>query len=206
MSQKTPYVIGIAGGTASGKTTLAQMIKDYAGPNQAELIMLDSYYWPQNSKCFEEKDLLNYDQPQALDLSLLVKQLRQLKAGESVQVPVYNFCEHNRKSETVTCKPAPIIIVEGIFTLWLPELREICDFKVFVDADTQLRFDRRLQRDVAERGRTEDSVRKCWKSRVEPGYLQYSAPTKKYADLVVVGEKENLEQAARSILDRANAA
>ena len=154
----TSFVIGVAGGSGSGKTTVVRRIVDSLGPEQVTLLDHDRYYRDRNDLRLEERAALNYDHPDALETDLMVQHVRALKAGEAVNVPQYDFTRHARLSETHTFQPRRALIVEGILVFTDATLRDLMDIKVFVDTDSDTRFIRRLQRDVAERGRTMDSV------------------------------------------------
>jgi uridine kinase len=179
-----PFVVGIAGGTGSGKTTLAQGIVARLG-SDALVVTHDSYYRAHDDLPYEERCLLNYDHPDAYETELMVAQLRELIAGRPVACPVYDFAAHNRASETHLLRPARVIVVEGILVLADPALRELMDLKVFVDCPADVRILRRLARDVAERGRSVDSVVSQYLSTVRPMHEAYVEPSKQYADLIV---------------------
>lgn len=151
-------IIGIAGGTGSGKTTLTEKLREHFGSNEVSVINHDSYYKRHDELPYEERCKLNYDHPDSFDTALMIAHLRELRAGHPVQVPVYDYTIHNRSNRTVLVQPAPVIIVEGILIFDSPELCELMDMKVFVDTDADVRILRRIVRDVKERGRTLDSV------------------------------------------------
>ena len=153
-----PFLIGVAGGSSSGKTTVAERLAELAGERHLALIKLDSYYVDLSDRPLEEREAFNFDHPDAFDWALLNDHLAALAAGASVPVPVYDYVQYNRSGEVRVVHPAPIVVVEGILVLWEPSLRERFDLKVFVDTDADLRLIRRLRRDVAERGRTPESV------------------------------------------------
>ncbi len=177
-------VIGIAGGTASGKTTLMNNIISRFGEDVA-VISHDNYYKRQDSLSFEQRRHINYDEPGAFDTSLLIYHLDELRHGRSVECPIYDFTQHNRSSEVLTIVPKKVIIVEGILIFENEELRNMMDIKIFVDADADERLCRRIQRDVNERGRTLDSVIEQYLTTVKPMHEKYVEPSKKYANLVV---------------------
>jgi uridine kinase len=179
-----PFLIGVAGGTCSGKTTLSEKLAVLAGGEHLALIKLDSYYMSHDHKPFEERETANYDHPDAFDWQLLNDHLAALAAGATVPVPVYDFTIHDRSSEVRMVKPASIVVVEGILVLWEPQLRERFDLKVFVDTDADLRFIRRLQRDVVERGRTPDSIMQQYLETVRPAHEQFIEPSKRHADVI----------------------
>lgn len=180
-----PIVIGVAGGSGSGKTTVVREIMRGIGPDQVTVIHHDSYYRDHANLSAEDRSRLNYDHPESLETELLVEHVRRLCAGESVEVPVYDFTLHQRRKETTTVRPAKVVIVDGILILWDPALRELMDIKIFVDADPDVRLIRRLSRDITERGRTVESVIEQYTGTVRPMHLEFVEPTKRYADLIV---------------------
>lgn len=180
-----PLLIGIAGGSGSGKTTIAMAVMEEIGEDQAAHIAHDAYYLHQPDLPFEERALVNYDHPNSLETSLLIHQLEELRQGNPVDVPEYDFNLHLRKPEWRTVEARPVIIVEGILILAEPELRDLFDLKVYVDADPDLRILRRLERDIAERGRSRESVVEQYHSTVRPMHLQFVEPSKRYADLII---------------------
>ena len=179
-------LIGIAGGTGSGKSTFAEGLKELF-TNEVTIIAYDNYYKPQDDITFEERLKTNYDCPDALDTELLIEQLGILKGGDAIDIPVYDFCIHTRKKETERIDPRPIIIVDGILTFHDERLRSMFDLKIFADADADERILRRLRRDVNERGRDIDGVIKQYVDTVKIMHGIYVEPTKKYADIVVNG-------------------
>ena len=185
-------IIGIAGGTGSGKTTLTERLRDHFGANEVSVINHDSYYKRHDELPYEERCKLNYDHPDSFDTPLMVAHLRELRAGHPVQVPVYDYTIHNRSNETILVKPAPVIIVEGILIFDSPELCELMDMKVFVDTDADVRILRRIVRDVKERGRTLDSVVTQYLNTVKPMHEQFVEPSKRKADLIVPEGGHNL--------------
>ena len=180
-----PLVIGLAGGSGSGKTTIAQSVVDIVGPEHVILIPHDAYYRDQSALPFEERARINYDHPDSLETELLAAHLKRLRAGESVERPVYDFSTHTRSDETVTIDPESVILVEGILILSEPELRDLMDLKVYVDTDPDLRLLRRLRRDLVERGRTVDSVIEQYQTTVRPMHIQFVEPSKRFADIIV---------------------
>lgn len=180
-----PIVIGVAGGSGSGKTTVVREIIKGLGPDRVTVIHHDSYYRNRTDVPAAERPALNYDHPDALETSLLVRHIETLRAGRAVEVPVYDFTAHERKVETVPALPRKVVIVDGILILWDRELRELMDIKVFVDADADIRVIRRLTRDVAERGRSVESVIRQYVETVRPMHLEFVEPSKRYADLIV---------------------
>ena len=179
-----PFLIGVAGGTCSGKTTLSEKLAVLAGPQQLSLIKLDSYYNAADGKSLGERERTNYDHPDAFDWDLLNDHLAALTAGAAVPVPVYDFTTHDRTNDVRLVEPAPIVVLEGILVLWEPRLRNRFGLKVFVDTDADLRLIRRLQRDVVERGRSVDSIIEQYLTTVRPAHDQFVEPTKRYADVI----------------------
>ncbi len=179
------FVIGVAGGSGSGKTTVVRRIVDSLGPEHVTLLDHDRYYRDRNDLRLEERAVLNYDHPDALETDLLVHHVRELKSGRSVNVPLYDFTRHARLAETETFHPRRALIVEGILVFTDAALRDLMDIKVFVDTDSDTRFIRRLQRDVAERGRTMESVIDQYQSTVKPMHLEFVEPSKRYADVII---------------------
>lgn len=180
-----PLLIGIAGGSGSGKTTIAMAVMEEIGEGQAAHIAHDAYYRHQPEVPFEERAKVNYDHPNSLETELLIEHLAELRAGNSVEVPEYDFSEHLRQSDWRTVEPRPVIIVEGILILAEADLREMLDLKVYVDTDPDLRILRRLERDIAERGRSRESVVAQYQDTVRPMHLQFVEPSKRYADLII---------------------
>lgn len=178
-------IIGIAGGTGSGKSTLTARLREHFGEHEVSVINHDSYYKRHDELPYEERCKLNYDHPDSFDTELLVEHLKALRRGESVQVPVYDYTIHNRSDETVTVSPAPVIIVEGILIFDSAELCNMMDLKVFVDTDADVRILRRIVRDVKSRGRTLDSVVTQYLTTVKPMHEQFVEPSKRKADLIV---------------------
>jgi uridine kinase len=179
------FVIGVAGGSGSGKTTVVRRIVDSLGPEHVTLLQHDRYYRDRNDLRLEERAALNYDHPNSLETDLLVSHVRELKSGHPVQVPAYDFTRHARLTETETFQPRRALIVEGILVFTDAALRDLMDIKVFVDTDSDTRFIRRLQRDVAERGRTMESVVDQYQGTVKPMHLEFVEPSKRYADVIV---------------------
>lgn len=178
------YVIGVAGGTASGKTTIVQIIKDYFGED-IELIGHDCYYKAHDDMPFAEREKLNYDHPQSFDTERMVADIVALKEGKTIERPVYDYSIHNRSRETVTVYPKKILMLEGILILESEELRDLMDLKIFVDTDADERLMRRITRDMAERGRSVESVLRQYRMTVKPMHEQFIEPSKKYADLII---------------------
>jgi uridine kinase len=182
---RPPVVIGVAGGSGSGKTTVVRRIVESLGPDQVVVLEHDRYYRDRNDLRLEERAALNYDHPDSLETDLLVQHVRELKAGRAVEVPEYDFTRHARRSDTHRYEPHRAIIVEGILIYSDAALRDLMDVKLFVDADADTRFIRRLQRDVAERGRTVTAVIDQYLGTVKPMHLEFVEPSKRYADIIV---------------------
>lgn len=178
-------VIGLAGGTGSGKTTVADALVEAAGAGRVTVLPQDAYYRAQPTLDLATRAATNYDEPGAFDTALLIGQIDALRAGEAIERPVYDFVIHDRSSATVGVDPTPVLVVEGILVLVDRELRRRFDLKVFVDAPADERFIRRLQRDVRERGRSADSVIDQYRQTVKPMHDRYCEPSKRYADLIV---------------------
>ena len=191
-------LIGVAGGTGSGKTTVASKIGEVLHKEMV-IIPQDFYYGDNNHLPLEEREKINYDHPDSFDTELLVEHLKNLVAGETIQSPIYDFKEHKRREETKEIKPAPIIILEGILIFVNPALREIMDFKIFVDTPSDIRLIRRIKRDMVERGRTLDSVINQYLETVRPMYERFVLPTRDYSDLVTRGEGD-MEKALQLVL------
>ena len=181
---KNVIVIGIAGGTCSGKSTLIRKIKEEFG-DAITMLSHDFYYKEHNDIPFEERKKLNYDHPDSFDTDLMIGHIRQLIAGESIQRPVYDFTIHNRIDETVTVMPSKVIVVEGILIFENKELRDMCDIKVFIDTDADVRIIRRIVRDVSERGRTLESVVTQYLTTVKLMHEQFLEPSRKYVDIII---------------------
>ena len=187
-----PIIIGIAGGSASGKTSIALKIKDQFSDQKSVLIIRqDDYYKDQSDKPMEERVKTNYDHPFAFDNDLLLQQINDLIAGRPVEEPTYDFVHHTRADVTETCYPADVIVLEGLFVLEDPKLREIENIKIFVDTAADIRFIRRLIRDVKERGRTLDSVVNQYVNTVRVMHDSFIEPSKRYADLINPEGDEN---------------
>lgn len=185
-------IIGVAGGSGSGKTTVARrLVEIFDEPGIVQLVPQDAYYRDQAHMSLEERQQINYDHPLAFDNDLLAEHLLQLRQGVTVPQPIYSFVTHTRLSESQPIKPARIIILEGILVLEDARLRELCDIKVYVDTDSDERFIRRLNRDMLERGRSLDSIQDQYLNSVRPMHLQFVEPTKRYADVIIPGGGSN---------------
>jgi uridine kinase len=180
-----PFVIGVAGGSGSGKSTVTRQVLASIGPEMACVLYQDDYYLDQSHMSPEERRKTNYDHPDAFDWPLMVQQLQALRRGESIEMPCYDFTQDNRASKTITVKPAPVIVVEGLFALYDADLRKMMSLKIFVDTAPDVRFIRRLQRDMAERGRTAESVINQYMDTVRPMHKQFIEPTKRRADVIL---------------------
>jgi uridine kinase len=177
-------LIGVAGGTCSGKTTVSERLSELAGTEHLALIKLDSYYIARDEEPPEQRALANYDHPDAFDWQLLNDHIAALAAGATVAVPIYDYTNHTRSSDVRLVHPARIVVVEGILVLYEPQLRDRFDLKVYVDTDADLRFIRRLQRDVAERGRSSESIVQQYLATVRPSHEQFIEPSKRHADVI----------------------
>jgi len=180
-----PILIGITGGTGSGKSTVAQAIYDSLSEKNIAIIAQDAYYKDQSHLTFEERTTTNYDHPLAFDMDLLIEHLTKLSNMQCIEKPAYDFENHNRKKETTTFYPKDIIILEGILLLDEPKLRDMLDIKIFVDTDSDVRIIRRILRDIKDRGRSLESVIDQYLSTVRPAHLQFVEPNKKYADIII---------------------
>ena len=183
-SAPRPFLIGVAGGTCSGKTTVSERLAELTGEEHLALIKLDSYYISHDDQPFAERELANYDHPDAFDWQLLNDHIAALAAGATIPVPIYDYANHRRSGDVRWVQPARIVVVEGILVLYEPTLRERFDLKVYVDTDADLRFIRRLQRDVVERGRTPDSIVQQYLQTVRPSHEQFIEPSKRHADVI----------------------
>lgn len=184
-------IIGIAGGTGSGKTTVVKKIVEALPPHFVAVVPLDSYYNDTTHMTEEERRAINFDHPDAFDWRLLVHQVKQLKKGEAVEQPTYSYLKCNREKETVHVEPKPVIIIEGIMTLLNKQLRDMMDLKIFVDTDSDERLIRNIQRDCVERGRTVEMVIDRYQKVLKPMHEQFIEPTKKFADLIIPLGGEN---------------
>lgn len=183
-------VLGVAGGSASGKTTIINKVKDYFG-NDIAVISHDSYYKAHDDMPFEERCKLNYDHPDSFESDRMAEDVRKLMKGHSIEMPVYDYRIHNRSKETVTVEPRTVILMEGILVLENKELRDLMDVKIFVDADADERLMRRIRRDMTERGRSIESVLKQYSETVKPMHEEFVEPSKKYADVIIPHGGEN---------------
>lgn len=178
-------IIGIAGGTGSGKTTVAERLVDELGGNNVVLLSQDSYYMGNHHLSMEQRERINYDHPESVDGALLLQHLRQLRQGQAIDMPQYDFSTHNRKEETVKVAPKSVIVLEGILLFSDPSIRNELDIKVFVDTDADVRVLRRLMRDMRERGRSVESVCTQYLETVKPMHDAFVEPSKRFADLII---------------------
>jgi uridine kinase len=184
-------IIGIAGGTGSGKTTVVHQIMNELPQTEVGIISQDSYYKETHNLNFDERALINFDHPRAIDFELLVTHLKDLKEGKTINQPVYSFIKHNRTDDTITTHPRKVMIVEGILILAHPELRDLFDVKIYVHADSDERLIRRLKRDIAERGRDLNEVLNRYQNTLKPMHQQFIEPTKEFADIIIPNDKYN---------------
>ncbi len=184
-------IIGIAGGTGSGKTTVVNQIIEELKNEEVDVISQDSYYQDTSHLSFEDRKKINFDHPKSIDFDLLVSHLKELKAGKNIQQPIYSFKEHNRTGETIEIEPRKVIIVEGILILTHPEIREMFDIKIYVHADSDERLIRRLKRDIAERGRDLEEVLNRYQTTLKPMHQQFIEPTKEFADIIIPTNRYN---------------
>ncbi len=185
LKRATPLIIGIAGGTGSGKTTVANVIVERVGADHIAYLPHDAYYKDLANLPVAQRSIINFDHPNSLDTDLLIQHVRQLKNLEPVDLPIYDFKTHSRTAMTRRLEPQLVILVEGILIFAEPELRELFDVKLFVDTDADIRFIRRLQRDISERGRTTESVINQYLTTVRPMHLEFVEPSKRYADVII---------------------
>jgi uridine kinase len=184
-------IIGIAGGTGSGKTTVVQQIMNQLPETEVGIISQDSYYKQNVGMSYEERSNINFDHPRAIDFELLVHHLKDLKAEKTIEQPVYSFVTHNRTDDTIKTHPRKVMIVEGILILANPELRDMFDIKVYVHADSDERLIRRLKRDIAERGRDMEEVLNRYQTTLKPMHQEFIEPTKAFADIIIPNDKYN---------------
>jgi uridine kinase len=184
-SETRPVVLGVAGGSGSGKTTVVRRILEGLEPTSASLLHHDSYYRDNPDLTLEQRAAINYDHPDSLETPLMAEHLRLLLAGQAVEVPEYDFTVHRRRAEKRRVEPRPLIIIDGILVLAEPELRDLMDIRVFVDTDSDIRFIRRLGRDTKKRGRTVESVVRQYQQTVRPMHLEFVAPSRRHAHIIV---------------------
>ena len=184
-SNNRPVTIGVAGGTGSGKTTVSNQITERVGHKHIAYLPHDAYYRDLTELSDDERARINFDHPDSLDTELLIEHVERLQRGESVNIPVYDFTTHRRKPETLSVGPQPIILVEGILIFTEKKLRDVLDIKIYVEADADIRFIRRLKRDVEERGRSVESIIDQYLATVRPMHLKFVEPSKRYADVII---------------------
>lgn len=191
MPLSSPVILGVAGGTGSGKTTVARAILEAVGRNRLAFLAQDSYYLDIPWESPEQRAAHNFDHPSAIDTERLVADLRALKQGQPIEAPIYDFVEHRRKVKTLRVEPRAVVMVEGILIFAEPDVRELLDFKIYVDTDADVRLLRRIRRDLEERGRTIDDVMAQYMSTVRPMHLEFVEPSKRWADVIVPEGGEN---------------
>lgn len=184
-TSSSPFVIGVAGGSGSGKSTVTQQVLAAFGADVVSVVMQDDYYCDQTHLAPDVRRKANYDHPNAFDWPLLIQQVQALRNGEAIEMPEYDFTIDNRSTKTIHVKPAPVIVIEGLFALFDPNLRKQMSLKIFVDTASDVRFIRRLQRDISERGRSMDSVIGQYMETVRPMYKQFIEPTRRHADVIL---------------------
>ena len=184
-------IIGIAGGTGSGKTTVVHQIMKELPENEVGIISQDAYYRANDHLSYDERALINYDHPRAIDFELLVNHLKQLKQGQTIEQPVYSYVKHNRTSDVILTHPRKVMIVEGILILTNPEIRDLFDIKIYVHADSDERLIRRLKRDIAERGRDMQEVLNRYQTTLKPMHEQFIEPSKQFADIIIPNDTYN---------------
>lgn len=183
-----PYLVGVAGGTASGKTTLVRRLLEYAGESRAALVELDGYYRAQDHLDFSQRVVANYDHPDTFEFNLLVQHIQALRRDEAIECPVYDFAAHTRlKGVSRQVLPRPVVLIEGMLVLAIPEVSSLLDLGIFVDAADDLRLSRRLERDILERGRTREGVLAQWAATVHPMHIQFCEPSRSRAQIIVDG-------------------
>lgn len=193
-------IIGIAGGTGSGKTTLVNRLLQKLDANQVGLLSQDSYYNQTNDLSPEERTTINFDHPDSIDFDLLIQHLKELKAGKTIKQPVYSFVSHNRTNDFLNTAPKNVLIIEGILIFSNEQLRSLLDIKIFVQAEDDIRLLRRIKRDLSERGRTIDEVLTRYQTTLKPMHEKFIAPTKKFADLIVPTDTSNNNTVAEALV------
>jgi uridine kinase len=180
-----PVTIGVAGGTGSGKTTVSHAIMERVGEDKVVYLPHDAYYLDLDQMPISAGEVVNFDHPDSLETSLMVEHIQQLQRGEPADIPLYDFSTHSRRLDTLHVEPRPIILIEGILIFAEPTLRDLCDVRVFVDIDADIRFIRRLRRDIVERGRSVDSIIHQYLESVRPMHLEFVEPSKRYANVII---------------------
>lgn len=186
-----PFIIGIAGGSGSGKTTFCLRLIDQLPENSVVMLQHDSYYKELHHLSYDERSAMNFDHPDALDTELCVDHLRALKRKEAIAQPLYDFSTHLRRQETRHIEPRPLVLLEGILIFSDESLRKECDLRIFLDVDDEIRFARRMKRDTIDRGRNVESVREQYRSTVQPMYDAFVEPSKKYSDIIIPTREQN---------------
>ena len=186
-----PLLISIAGGTASGKTTVVSKIESCFNKDEVTVVCMDNYYKRRDDISLDDRKKINYDHPDAIDMELLKDHIRMLLAGKEIDSPVYDFSNHNRSNKTITVKPTKVIILEGILALYDEVIRDLSNILIFVESESDIRFIRRLKRDIISRGRSLDDVIMQYLSTVKPMYDSYVAPTKRYADIIIPNDTKH---------------
>jgi uridine kinase len=199
--QNKAFILGVAGGSGSGKTYFAKALQENLGKSHCEVIMQDHFYFDQSEKFDRDGGAVNFDHPSSIDFKLLAECLEKLKQGQKTEIPIYDFSEHRRLRQTVTVKPKSIVIVDGILILHATQVRRLFDEMIFFDTPEEVRFDRRLKRDVEERGRTPQGVKEQFEKHVKPMHDQFVEPSKKFAQ-TIVSEMEDVEKVLRLTLRR----
>jgi uridine kinase len=184
-------IIGISGGTGCGKTTVVNQIINELPENEVTVLSQDHYYKDTSDLSYEQRTKINFDHPNSIDFDLLLKQLKELKSGKTIQQPIYSFIEHNRTADTISTIPRKVVIVEGILVFTNPSLRDLFDIKIYVQTDSDERLIRRLKRDITERGRDLDEVLNRYQDTLKPMHLQFIEPTKEFADIIVPNNRYN---------------
>ncbi len=181
----SPFVIGVAGGSGSGKSTVSQQVLASFGADMVSVVMQDDYYCDQTDLAPDVRRRQNYDHPNAFDWPLLIQHVQALRNGQAIEMPVYDFTIDNRSDQTILVRPAPVVVIEGLFALYDAELRDMMSLKIFVDTASDVRFIRRMQRDIAERGRSVESIVGQYMETVRPMHKQFIEPTKRHADVIL---------------------
>ena len=199
---KTPFIVGIAGGSCSGKTTFLKKLSQYFGPEKSTIIWQDNYYIDQSSKFDKDGGAVNFDHPSAIDFEYLADQLSLLKSGEKIACPTYDFATHTRTKKTISIEPRPIILVDGILIFHLERLRNLFDYRIYISAPEDIRYERRLHRDTSERGRTSKGVYDQFYGQVAPMHNEFVHPTKNFSHRVIL--QHEVEAAKSEIIDLLN--
>lgn len=198
------YIIAVSGGSCSGKTTFCKRLQEKMGEDRCSILLQDNYYIDQSHRFDEDGGAVNYDHPDAIEFSLLCQHLESLRRGEAIEVPLYDFTRHARRTETLFFPVSPVTLVDGILILSQPELLPVFDYSIFIECDSQRRFQRRLQRDTIERGRSPEGVKAQFEKQVEPMHQKFVEPSKKFADRVLSQEDylQSAEQYMQELIDQ----